>query len=332
PPPPPPPPPPPAELGRESSRHIGRLVPHDGYMLAGLDPVTGAGCLFSGENTYSLGALDDIVADEPVDADVRPYAALRRSPAPVGVLGSGGPEDRHSAVLHDVMAREGFGGQMRLVLVSGGVLWGTLTLVRERGRPHFSAAEVARAQQLVAPMTMALKRFVRRTAPRPVRSPRPPGVLVIGDTSTIRTATATAGSWLGIPPGPGLPDDPVALALLWHITFMTRRLGEPVLNRVPTADGWVEMHAQPVCGPRSGEVAITLQPTSARTLLPAVAAWYGVTPAEVAVIQEALQGLPAKLIARRLGVSPHTVNDHLKAVYRKLGVGSREELIASLST
>ncbi|MGW1759388.1 LuxR C-terminal-related transcriptional regulator [Streptomyces mirabilis] len=65
-------------------------------------------------------------------------------------------------------------------------------------------------------------------------------------------------------------------------------------------------------------------------LLPAVAAWYGITPREREVVRHALEGLAAKSIARRLELSQHTVNDHLGAVYRKLGVSGREELFACL--
>jgi DNA-binding CsgD family transcriptional regulator len=42
------------------------------------------------------------------------------------------------------------------------------------------------------------------------------------------------------------------------------------------------------------------------------------------------RGLPTNEIARRLYLSPHTVQDHLKAVFAKVGVRSRGELVARL--
>ena len=60
------------------------------------------------------------------------------------------------------------------------------------------------------------------------------------------------------------------------------------------------------------------------------AAWCGLTPKQTQVLDLVVAGLPAKHIARNLDVSLHTVNDHLKAVYRKGGVRGREELLSLL--
>lgn len=46
------------------------------------------------------------------------------------------------------------------------------------------------------------------------------------------------------------------------------------------------------------------------------------------VAEMTLHGLPTATIAERLGLSPNTVRNHLKAACRCLGVRSRTELIA----
>lgn len=51
---------------------------------------------------------------------------------------------------------------------------------------------------------------------------------------------------------------------------------------------------------------------------------------ELQVLQMLKDGLPIKTIARNLDLSPHTVNQHLRAIYRKLGVHSRSEAVSKI--
>lgn len=51
------------------------------------------------------------------------------------------------------------------------------------------------------------------------------------------------------------------------------------------------------------------------------------TPRESEVLQLVAEGLPNKLIARRLQISEHTVKFHINAIFTKLGVSSRTEAV-----
>jgi DNA-binding NarL/FixJ family response regulator len=57
----------------------------------------------------------------------------------------------------------------------------------------------------------------------------------------------------------------------------------------------------------------------------------GLTPRQTEVLALLLQGLPNKLIARELGLSVETVKDHVAAVLRALGVGSRTQAVLAVS-
>lgn len=48
------------------------------------------------------------------------------------------------------------------------------------------------------------------------------------------------------------------------------------------------------------------------------------------ILNQLAQALPNKKIARALNVSPETVKWHLKNVFGKLGVASRDEAVAKL--
>ena len=52
------------------------------------------------------------------------------------------------------------------------------------------------------------------------------------------------------------------------------------------------------------------------------------TPRETQVLEAMADGLTNKAIARRLGISLHTVKFHLESVFRKLGVRTRTEAVA----
>lgn len=51
------------------------------------------------------------------------------------------------------------------------------------------------------------------------------------------------------------------------------------------------------------------------------------TPREIDLLQHSCQGLTYKEIGKRLSISPGTVHSHIKRIYRKLQVGSREQAL-----
>lgn len=67
--------------------------------------------------------------------------------------------------------------------------------------------------------------------------------------------------------------------------------------------------------------------TSPGTLCAAMAV--GLTPREAAVLALLAEGRTAAAIARRLGVSPRTVHQHLQRIYRKLKVNDRLSAVVS---
>ncbi|HEX4269684.1 MAG TPA: response regulator transcription factor [Steroidobacteraceae bacterium] len=74
---------------------------------------------------------------------------------------------------------------------------------------------------------------------------------------------------------------------------------------------------------RSARVRATgfsaIQEAEARTLL---------TPREAQILDAIADGLTNKAIARRLGISLHTVKFHVESVFRKLGASTRTEAVA----
>lgn len=65
---------------------------------------------------------------------------------------------------------------------------------------------------------------------------------------------------------------------------------------------------------------------STRIDMAAGGGWTSLTPAEARVAGLVVLGLTNRAVARRLAISPHTVDTHLRRVFGKLRVRSRVEL------
>ena len=101
---------------------------------------------------------------------------------------------------------------------------------------------------------------------------------------------------------------------------------EPVRTHLP---GGIVARAVVVRADRGVRHAvITLSRSRAHGAVATLAATHGLTARETDVVAHVLTGAPTKRIAADLRLSAYTVQDHLKAVFAKIGVGSRAQLVA----
>jgi DNA-binding CsgD family transcriptional regulator len=100
------------------------------------------------------------------------------------------------------------------------------------------------------------------------------------------------------------------------------------MSAVKTATGtWLVLH-----GARLGErgIAVFLQRAHPTLVAPLLLRAYGLTAREQDVAQWLLRGATTAQAAQRLAISPHTVNEHVKAIYEKTGARTRGELSATV--
>jgi DNA-binding CsgD family transcriptional regulator len=79
-----------------------------------------------------------------------------------------------------------------------------------------------------------------------------------------------------------------------------------------------------------GGIAVSVRPARPDDVLEIVCRATGLSPRERELVALVVDGLATKTIARRLHLSEHTVQDHLKSVFAKVGVRSRRELVSCL--
>jgi len=95
---------------------------------------------------------------------------------------------------------------------------------------------------------------------------------------------------------------------------------------------WLSVHASALRNPRggSGPIAVTIAAAKSAQIEPSIVEAYCLTAREQQITQAVAHGLSNQENAAELVLSAHTVRAHLKAVFGKVGVTSRGELVAKL--
>jgi len=78
-------------------------------------------------------------------------------------------------------------------------------------------------------------------------------------------------------------------------------------------------------------VLTIFHPDNPSTSVPNVGALFGLTPSETRILEGLMNGRRADELAWELNVSIETVRTHIRRFYNKLGVNSREQMIAMIS-
>ena len=107
-----------------------------------------------------------------------------------------------------------------------------------------------------------------------------------------------------------------------HLSSLTTRL-------CGRSGRWVRLHVASVEG-APGTVAVHVDQAGPDDLATLLLEGYGLTARETEIVLRLCRGRSAKELARELGISVHTLRDHLRAIYEKSGVTSRGELVATL--
>jgi DNA-binding CsgD family transcriptional regulator len=155
------------------------------------------------------------------------------------------------------------------------------------------------------------------------------------------SANEQATAWLAeLPPGLEVPSDLGVAVPMWTLATVFRALavawarGDGTARaRVRTRRGlWLVCHASCLRGPDGslGSIAVVVEPAKAAEIAPIIVQAYDLTDRERQITRLIACGAGIGEIAEELFLSTHTVRDHVKAIFHKVGVSSRGELVAKL--
>ena len=291
--------------------------------------------VLTAETVMAAGAL--LVASEYFVPDVNTFAGLARRRATVATLShaTGGHPER-SARYRDLLAPSGIPHELRAAFVSRGRCWGAVHIARSDDQPDFIAEEVAALGRITTLVAEGIRTSLRFDAGRRPETGTAPGLVVLGPRNEVELITPPAHELMAaMRSGAQSDSDQTPPSPLLALAAFTRSGpaepdASPRTVAVPTSLGWITLHAALPDGTAAGRVAVVLEraPSAQSTAVQLEA--HGVTAREREIAGLLARGLTNPEIAELLVVSPYTVQDHIKSLFEKTNVSSRQELVARI--
>ena len=323
---------------REVLAALREVVSVDAAFFATADPET---LLFTGARAEEplAAAQRWFVDNEFAGRDVNTFTALVAAPRHVATLDEATRHGRaSSARAREIMRPLGLGDELRAALVVDEQCWGYLCLHREDHELGFGAEDTALLARVGPHIAEALRRATLVHGARSVDPDAGPGVVLLSDHLDVVAATPRAEELMARILDRGAAGFPVpapihtAAAALLALERGTAAL-VPRARARARGGGWLHVHAARLQGDPSavpGPIAVVVEHADAHTTAPLLLAAHGLTPRETDVARLVLRGVSTTAIVDELHISRHTVQDHLTAIFDKVGVRSRRELMGRL--
>lgn len=331
------------ELFRRASVRLRRLVPFHSAVWTAADPDTGL--ITAPMLVEDLGSGEGCAAyweSELLEENVLPFRELARATVPAaGLRAATGDLPARSTRFRRLLLDQGVYDELRAVLRVDGRTWGLVSLFRTTDA--FRPDEVALLADLSRPLAARLRTLARPPASTPRTDAPAPGLILFDESGAATSMNDEARHHLAMLPGGPSYASALGVRLpIWVIgvAFQARAIADGrdhgnARVRIRTTEGrWLVCHASCLSGPvgSPGPVALVIEPATPSDLAVLIADAYALTPRELQITQLLARGMSTAEIAATLVISPHTVRDHLKAVFAKAGASSRGELVARLFT
>jgi DNA-binding CsgD family transcriptional regulator len=326
------------ELFEDVSRRLREVVPFDGAAWFATDPATVLATSPVRIENVETGHCEAYWERECRVEDSILFRDVARSPLGIATLyDATDGQPARSARYREFLSPQGYGDELRAAFRVGDSTWGVMDLYRDKKRSAFSATDLEHVRRIVPAVGAALRGMATQSSAATLASEGPgtalfePGGTVLSlDAQAERLFVEVAGAdWASCP----LPMTPIFAVVARASAVLEGRDRGPASARLRLASGrWLSVHASCLRGADGGPgpTALTIEPAKSAQLAPIIVEAYGLTAREQEITRAVARGLSNQEIAAQRFLSPHTVRDHLKAVFAKVGVASRGELVAKL--
>jgi DNA-binding CsgD family transcriptional regulator len=325
----------------EAVKQLRKAIPTDVSFFATADPAT---------LLFTSAVRDDVLArataqflereflkDDPIQ-----FTRLARGSSPVDSLDMATKgELARSPRYQELLEPLELGDELRAALMVGPKCWGFMCLHRERSSPNFTPAEAALLARLAPHLAEGLRAALllgdsRATTPQPDG----PGLVLLADDLSLVAITPAAEGWLAEVEQSDwrssleLPNAVYAVAARLLALERGGHTPPDLMPRIRlrTASGrWLVLHASRLrAAGTEGQIAVIFEEARPAEIAPLIVDAYGLTKREGEITRLVLRGLSTAQVSEELHITPNTVRDHFKAIFDKVGVRSRRELVGQV--
>ncbi len=322
-------------LRLELLKRLRTVIPSDYVFFSTTDPTT---------QLFTSSVLDDaptqvlgqFLENELLHDDFNKFLFLLRNHLPVGILSEQTRNELHrSRRYRDILEPMDLGDEMRAIFVNDEACWGTLCLHREQAEAGYTRAEADFLSQLTPHIADGLRKALLLDHASLAKTLDGPGTLILTDDLSVVAMTAVAEYWLmelaDMDQGEKHPLPLAVRSVVASLQGIERGIGAAdstpkVRLRTPSGH-WLMLYASRLRSSGSLEqISVIFEIAQPADIAPVIMQAYRLTKREGEVTQCVLRGWSTTEIATRLHISSNTVQDHLKAIFEKVDVGSRREL------
>jgi DNA-binding CsgD family transcriptional regulator len=327
-------------LQSETLKLVRKVIPLDVSFFATVDPAT---LLFTSvlSDDVLQKATSRFIENEFLQDDVNKFVTLARSGQPVsGLIQATQRQPEQSQRYRELLSPLGLGDELRAALVARDDCWGVLCLHRERSSPPFGATEAAFLRRVIPSLAEGLRSSLLLGAATAEETADAPGLLLLAEDHSIAAITPMAERLLtevakeGRSPVHGLPY--AVHAVVARLRAVERYSEEspelaPRVRLRTTAGRWLVLHASRTAGAHAdGQIAVIIELARPVEIAQLIVQVYALSRRESETVRLVAQGLTTAQIAGTFHITSNTVQDHLKAIFEKVGVRSRRELVSRL--